>query len=130
MKIKLGFKPKYWNGADAVEAKKDKPEKKEPPTCYPQMTIQGDAADKLTEKADADDYITATVKMRVVGISSKAARASEYDGDLYPEGASVDLEIISMDNVEIEGEKGEEKEADASDAIDGYMQEKGIKAKK
>lgn len=112
MKLDLGFKsPSY--GSIPKEPEED-------PVHYPELTLRDECADKLARKVDVDDIVTATVKMRVTGIHSR----SEKGGGPFPMGSTLDLEVMSMTDVQFTGEPADEKEMTAEEAADEYRAEK------
>lgn len=127
MKLDLGYKPNYWPGMPDSLVNTKREEQKEPPTVYPQMSLEGNAAAKLIgKKVKPGDIITATVSFRVVEVEMKVKRNVEHSfGD--SDKSSVDLEVHSLDDVQIGGkEPAEEEEPDAEDAVSAYLAEKGL----
>ena len=131
--IDLGFKPKYWDSpmlATSDSENDEAPEKKEPPTCYPQLCINDDAARELMKLGlRTDDKITFTVTARIVEVEDRAARNSEYGGEREA-GCSVELEVQSIDAPKKIGEESGEDDS-AETAVDNFVKsKKGQDAKK
>ncbi len=86
---------------------------------FPQFTIQGPAAKKLMKRLSRGDKLDATVRLHVVGIQDRE------DGKGWPEGCSIEVEVLEMDSgakyaeVDDDDEDSDDEES-AGDAIDKY----------
>lgn len=129
--INLGYKSNYPEGM--LNAPVGPKEKNKDKTCYPQVSIRGDGAKKLVKgSVDAGDTITAMVTFRVVEVEQRVKRSHPDPYMAGEEGTSVDLELVSMDDLKIKGEepKSEDPEEGPGEAVDNYVKEKGLSKKK
>lgn len=113
----IGYQVPDYSGGELASPSdgKDRPKK----TVYPGLTLRGDAAKAICTKCDVGEEFTATVKVRVVSVTDRAASRQEYSGQ---EGANVELDIISMDAPQLT--KGAAKEESAEDAIEDFRANK------
>lgn len=123
MKIGLGFKPRYWSSPE-VAAPSEKSEKKEPPTCYPSMSIEGDAAKKLIEGGALalGKMVTATIRFRITDLRAGVKKNIEYGGESN-DHTNIDIEVQEIGDVKVEKADDDDEEMDAATAVDKFLAE-------
>lgn len=96
--------------------------KEEDHEYYPNMSVDGDAAEKLGNNYEVGDEFTANVKFKVTGFRENGESRSKYGSGPGDEKCCIELEAVS---IEPEGmADDQEAEATASDAIDEYRKGK------
>jgi len=84
-------------------------------TSYPSFNLSDEVAQKFSEEYDCEvgDELTATVKLRVSGI-----RKDEY-------GHSLTFDVVSLDNVQEQGDAEKSDEPDEEEKTLGYKRPAG-----
>lgn len=120
--MNLGYQSNYPSAlSGSIGGATEDGEAPEKATVYPGITIRGDAAEKLCTKCDIGDTITATVKLKVVGMSKRGETQQEYGGE---PNVNVEFDVLDLEPQETKKGKKAAKEETAEDAVDGYLKEK------
>lgn len=88
-------------------------EKKEAPTFYPSVRLQGKAADKLIGSLRAGETVSANVKFKVIEVAKRTESDQPYSDNA---GARVELELHAIALAD-EDQDMDEAGADASDGL-------------
>lgn len=122
--IDLGFEPDNYPMATEAESDTEEgDEKEEPSKAYPQVTLNGAAAEKLMGMGlRPDDEVTLTVKCRAVRCSESADHTTQW-GSEHEGECQLDLDLQSLDDIQIT-KKEEDTEVSSDEAVDSYLKGK------